>query len=261
MIEKKAFSVCSLDVDGHQELGSFVKRLLALESSVQRVLDTLGLQSDVEIRPECDASRNKFGLSIWLKEAKQRNFLKQMDPTLPSNYVDAEVKLVLERFQDLLTQVNRQFSGVAASNFVAEDVGNRTLSVGELMRVCKKLAANDNKAKIQGACGTAWSADLRSLSPRLASNEIQELVALPVKVGNDRADFRLAHPKGMSLLLRDSEVEGTWIPLVDPDFYDRLCAAMQKNQWLKITCNVALHPSGYLKQLVIVGLQQYDVFA
>jgi hypothetical protein len=139
MIEKKAFSVCSLDVDGHQELGSFVKRLLALESSVQRVLDTLGLQSDVEIRPECDASRNKFGLSIWLKEAKQRNFLKQMDPTLPSNYVDAEVKLVLERFQDLLTQVNRQFSGVAASNFVAEDVGNRTLSVGELMRVCKKL--------------------------------------------------------------------------------------------------------------------------
>ena len=261
MTEKMAFSVCSLDVDGHQELGSFVKRLLALESSVQRVLDTLGLQSDVEIRPQYDASRNKFGLSIWLKQAKQRNFLHQMDPTLPSNYVDAEVSLVLERFQDLLTQVNRQFSGAAASNFVAEDVVNRTLSVGELMRVCKKLAANDDKAKIQGACGTAWSADLRSRSPRLASNEIQELVALPIKVGNDRADFRLAYPRDMSLLLRGSIVEGSWIPLVDPGFHDRLCAAMRKNQWLRVTCNVALHPSGYLKQLEVVGLQDYDVFA
>ena len=69
------------------------------------------------------------------------------------------------------------------------------------------------------------------------------MVALPTKVGNDSVDFRLAHPKDMSLLQRESIVEGNWIPLVDPDFYDRLSAAMRKNQWLRVTCNVELHPS------------------
>lgn len=261
MTEKMAFSVCSLDVDRHQELGSFMHRVLEVESSVWRVLNTLTLQSEVEMRPQCDFSKNKFGMAVWLKESKQRNLLKQLDPTLPSNYVDAEVSLVLERFQSLLTQVSRQFSGDAASSFIAEDVGGRTLTVGDLMRVCKKLAADGDTAEIRDACGTAWSAQVQSRSPRLASNEVQELVALPIKVGNDRADFRLAHPRDLSLPLRGSIVEGNWIPLVDPGFHDRLCAAMRKNQWLWVTCNVALHPSGYLKQLEIVGLQDYDVFA
>jgi len=228
---------------------------------VWRVLNTLALQSDVEMRPQCDFSKNKFGMAVWLKESKQRNLLKQLDPTLPSNYVEAEVKLVLQRFQSLLTQVSRQFSGDAASSFIAEDMSGRTLSVGDLMRVCKKLAADGDRAEIRDACGTAWSAQIQSRSPRLASNEVQELVALPIKVGNDRADFRLAYPRDMSLLLRGSIVEGSWIPLVDPGFHDRLCAAMRKNQWLRVTCNVTLNPSGYLKQLEVVGLQDYDVFA
>lgn len=255
MTEVKVLAICSLGLEQPQRLASFMLKVGQLSSAVEKILSRLKLHSVIEVRPELD-DMNRFGLSVWLSESNQLSLTKELDPPDSPGILDREAEIVLACVQGLLAQVNRRFGGIPLSNLFSDDTRHLSLSAGEILRISRQLAPDRDEAHVRDSSGAVASANHLKVGSRLFSNEPQEFLALPKMVGRDVVDLHLRRTWGPELPLSRLQAVGTWMPMLHPDFKERLWTAMNEARWLRVSCFVLLQPSGEVKGLDIRALQE-----
>ncbi|MDP3348247.1 MAG: hypothetical protein Q8S92_04530 [Hydrogenophaga sp.] len=261
MNQTTIFSVLALDLQGSHDWDTWMKKCTDLEAGIHSLLRPLNLKSDIILRQVFDEKSRRFGITASLGPGKQRNFLSPLEHSIGarSEYRDLEARVAMDHVRSCLASVNRRpmISSSGSMSSTAASPHGIEMDSHQLTTICAKLAAKGEQAQVRDARGAVWTANVRTRHLRLASDEPMKLTALPTKVGNSSADFRVESLRVSSLKSRSSTLIGTWGPLFNPDWSDAFFSAMKRKQWLEITCAAVLHPSGFVKELRLYGFEEW----
>lgn len=253
------FSVLALDLQGSQEWDLWMEKCNGLAVGIRSLLAPLKLKSKINLTRIFDEKSKRFGIAVSLGPGKQRNFLAPLESSIGQhlNYVELEESAAMDHVRSCLALVNQSSLGPTqgAGGTPSALVGlyGIEMNVHQLTKICAQLAAKGEPARIRSSRGEVWTANVRARHLRLASDAPMTLIALPTKVGNSCADFRVESLHASNLKARRSTISGTWGPLFNPDWSDALFSAMKRKQWLEITCAAVLHPSGFVKEMQLFG--------
>lgn len=256
------FSVLALDLQGSQEWDLWMEKCNSLAAGIRSLLEPLKLKSEVILTRVSDDGSKRFGIAASLGPGKQRNFLAPLESSIGQhlNYMELEASAAMDHVRSCLALVNQSSVGPtqAAGGTPSASVGRHgiEMNVHQLTKICTKLTAKGEPARIRSSRGEVWAANVRARHLRLASDTPMKLIALPTKVGNSCADFRIESLRASNLKARNSTILGTWGPLFNPDWSDDLYSTMKRKQWLELTCAAVLHPSGFVKELQLYGIEE-----
>lgn len=253
------FSVLALDLQGSQEWGLWMGNCNSLAAGIRSLLAPLNLKSEVILTQIFDERSKRFGIAASLGPGKQRNFMAPLESSIgeSSNYMELEGQAAMDHVRASLALVNQSSLCSTRETFgtpsALHGLYGIEMNVHQLTKICAKLAAKGEPARIRGSRGEVWTANVRGRRLRLATDAPMTLIALPTKVGNSCADFRIESLRASNLKARNPTILGTWGPLFNPDWSDALYSAMKRKQWLEITCAAVLHPSGFVKEMQLFG--------
>lgn len=256
------FSVLALDLQGSQEWDLWMENCNGLAAGIRSLLEPLKLKSEVILTQIFDERSKRFGIAAALGPGKQRNFLAPLESSIGEhlNHRELEACAAMDHVRSCLALVNQSSlcptQGTGGTPSASVGRHGIEMNVRELTKICAQLAPKDDLARIRGSRGEVWTANVRARHLRLASDAPMTLIALPTKVGNSCADFRIESLRASNLKARNPTILGTWGPLFNPDWSDDLYSAMKRKQWLELTCAAVLHPSGFVKELQLYGIEE-----